>query len=192
MAYSFIALFLFSMAVSTKAFAPPFSTGHERPTQLPTLSATSTDGTSSNRRQVLVQTSASFLLPFLVAASPAHAKPPPIPVDKALEKVRFELNDPEGGVAYMQTCITNQDYNALLEFTKTYDQVLRKGAMGAAKKGLEGDTTTLANAVTFDLIGINRSSRPGQTSQEQAQKYLDELKRDVNAFLALDLKPVEE
>ena len=114
-----------------------------------------------------------------------------MPVDEALALVKYELTNEKGGVAFMQNCIDQKDFAALLEFTKTYDQNLRKTAMGSAKSALEGDTTSLTNSVTFDLIGINRSSRPGQENAAEAQRYLDELKSDVNTFLALKRKEVE-
>jgi hypothetical protein len=63
--------------------------------------------------------------------------------------------------------------------------------MGKAKKLLQdkevkSQATEFANAVTFDLIGINRSSRKGQENVESANKYLQELRDDVNKFLALE------
>ena len=84
-----------------------------------------------------------------------------------------------------------QDWAGLLEFTKTYDQELRKLRMGKAKKLLQSKEikekgTEFCNAVTFDLIGINRSSRSGQESVDSANKYLQELRDDVNKFLALE------
>lgn len=91
----------------------------------------------------------------------------------------------------MQRCIDERDFSGLLEFTKTYDQVLRKGAMGKAKKTLTDSkevATQLSNAVTFDLIGINRSSRPGKENAEDAAKYLQELRDDVQKFLDLETK----
>lgn len=138
---------------------------------------------SATRRAFLLSTAAlSFLKPTLPAAADDAVDP--------FVKVRFELSDPKGGVAYLQECINKEDYESILEFTKTYDQVLRKGGMGKAKKLIEdkevkAQATSLANAVTFDLIGMNRSSRKGQESQVDAQKYLDELKQDVTDFLEL-------
>jgi hypothetical protein len=114
------------------------------------------------------------------------------------EFIKYELNDPAGGVARMQSLIDKSDYVALMEFTKQYDQVLRKQGIGRAKKLLLKEysekATLLSNAVTFDLIGINRSSRKGQENQTQAFKYLDELRQDVNSFLELEsqVKPLDE
>lgn len=118
--------------------------------------------------------------------------------------MRAEATSPQGGVAYLRDQLSNRDFPAVLEFTKTYDGVLRKRLLGRAKKQLELSSnefvsnpqqqkellvlaTNIANAVTFDLIGMNRSSRPGQESAEQAAKYLQELQDDLQRFL--DLEP---
>ena len=91
----------------------------------------------------------------------------------------------------MQGRIDAQDYEGLMDFTKTYDLELRKARMGKAKKLLQSKETKekgteYANAVTFDLIGINRNSRKGQENQEGANKYLQELRDDVQNFLSLE------
>ena len=85
-------------------------------------------------------------------------------VSTTFDKVRYELLDSQGGVTYMQGRIDEKDWVGLLEFTKSYDLELRKLRMGKAKKLLQdkeikAKATEYANAVTFDLIGINRSSR---------------------------------
>jgi len=109
------------------------------------------------------------------------------------DAVRRELNDPAGGVTYMQKCIDENDFEGLVDFTKQYDQVLRKAGMGNAKKmlpmepkELRSKATEAMNAVTFDLIGINRASRPGQESAELASKYLQELREDVQTLLDME------
>ena len=112
----------------------------------------------------------------------------PQEVKAAFDAIRYELENPKGGVQYMQQCIDKGDYAALLEFTKTYDLELRKAKMSQAKKKFKmaGDLPTrLCNNATFDLIGINKSCRKGQEDLKQAQKYLDELKQDVSQFLEL-------
>ena len=91
----------------------------------------------------------------------------------------------------MQERIDNQDFPGLMEFTRTYDLELRKLRMGKAKKLLQSkelkeQATSYANAVTFDLIGINRNSRKGQENAEGANKYLQELRDDVAKFLSLE------
>ncbi len=119
----------------------------------------------------------------------------PLPTREAVTEcfdfIRFELDNPEGGVAYMQARIDQEDLEGLLEFSKTYDLEFRKRRFGAAKKLLQdkevkAKATEYANAVTFDLIGINRSCRKGQESVASANKYLQELRDDVNKFLALE------
>jgi hypothetical protein len=112
-------------------------------------------------------------------------------VIQSFDAIRYELQDSNGGVSYMQSKIDQQDFTALMEFTKTYDLELRKKRMGTAKKLLQDKSiqetaTQYSNAVTFDLIGINRSSRKGQENVESANKYLQELRDDVNKFLTLE------
>jgi len=112
-------------------------------------------------------------------------------VTECFNSVRYELQDFQGGVAYMQGRIDKEDWLGLLEFTRTYDLELRKLRMGKAKKLLQDKeikarATSYANAVTFDLIGINRSSRKGQENVESANKYLQELRDDMIKFLGLE------
>jgi hypothetical protein len=112
-------------------------------------------------------------------------------VQDAFDSIRYELSDSKGGVSYMQSRIDEQDFAGLMEFTKGYDLELRKKRMGGAKKMLQdkdvkSKATEYANAVTFDLIGINRNSRKGQENAENANKYLQELRDDVNKFLNLE------
>ena len=40
--------------------------------------------------------------------------------------------------------------------------------------------------VTFDLIGINRASRPGKENKDEHLRYLQELKVDIQKFLELE------
>ena len=132
----------------------------------------------------------SILLPSLPSFANDEALPTKDLVDRTFDPVRFELEDPNGGVAYMQKKIDERDWEGLMEFTKEYDQVLRKLRMGPAKKLLQSKEfkekgTEFSNAVTFDLIGMNRSSRSGQENQEMANKYLQELRDDVTKFLQL-------
>ena len=137
----------------------------------------------ASSRRVFLDT---IFIGSFVAASPAAFAEDTDPFDA----VRRELQSAEGGIAYMQRCIDQADFTGLMEFTKTYDQVLRKGAIGKAKKTLESKdaATLISNAVTFDLIGINRSSRPGKENAEDAAKYLQELREDVQRFLDLEEK----
>lgn len=119
----------------------------------------------------------------------------PLPTREAVTEcfdfIRFELDNSEGGVAYMQGRIDQEDLEGLLEFSKTYDLEFRKRRFKAAKKLMQdkevkAKATEYANAVTFDLIGINRSCRKGQESAASANKYLQELRDDVSKFLALE------
>jgi hypothetical protein len=193
--FAFACVLLILSSRHTTAFTIPPIPGHG---STPTLAVSTSDAirptttalmahntNSQSRRAVLgtIATSACLLLP----SASAHAKPPPLDPTTARTRLEYELHDPNGGIATLQHAIDQGDFARLLEFTKTYDQVLRKQYMGALKKVVVNGTqaTSLSNAVTFDLIGINRSSRPGQTSVEQAQKYLNELKVDVQAFLDL-------
>eukprot|EP00532_Pseudo-nitzschia_australis_P003920 CAMPEP_0168192106 /NCGR_PEP_ID=MMETSP0139_2-20121125/17869_1 /TAXON_ID=44445 /ORGANISM="Pseudo-nitzschia australis, Strain 10249 10 AB" /LENGTH=222 /DNA_ID=CAMNT_0008115319 /DNA_START=106 /DNA_END=774 /DNA_ORIENTATION=- len=112
-------------------------------------------------------------------------------VVKCFDFIRYELNDPQGGVAYMQERIDNEDFVGLLDFSRSYDLEFRKRRFGGAKKLIQdkevkSKATEYANAVTFDLIGINRSCRKDQESLESANKYLQELRDDTNKFLALE------
>lgn len=140
-------------------------------------------------------TAAGTPAPALAAKQPEDdaVEIDPAAVREAFDAVRREVLSDSGGVAYLQTAVESRDFPALLEFTKTYDQRLRKGAMGRAKKLLASKeakeaATAAANGVTFDLIGINRSARPGQENVETAAKYLQELKDDVQKFLDLEPK----
>lgn len=85
--------------------------------------------------------------------------------------------------------LDRSDYETILNLTKEYDAQLRKGGMGRIKKTMtvlkDGDPTALANSVTFDLIGINKSARKGVENPEQMRRYIAELRADVDEFLAM-------
>ena len=107
------------------------------------------------------------------------------------DAIRYEVSDPKGGVAYLRDRIEARDFAAVLDFTKEYDLVFRKIAMGTAKKRLpkgpvKDRGTELCNAVTFDLIGINRNSRKGQENADEARRYLDELVQDAKGMIELE------
>jgi hypothetical protein len=180
---------------------------------LSSLAPTTTDPILS-RRQVggwsagfLSAALASTTLLYPTAAgAKEEAGPPPtaLEIQKALQPVKNELQGPgaaAGGIPYIQECIDKEDYPALMEFTRNYDLDLRKIAMGKAAKVMAGvyedekekkefsnTATLMKNAVTWDLIGINKASRPGQENKEQAAKYLGELKVDIQTFLELEQK----
>jgi hypothetical protein len=156
----------------------------------------------SDRRNFLKQafgTTCTFGVVLLLPSAPASAKaaaeeaPPPTRelVTNTFAPIKYELLDPDGGVAYMQGRIDEQDWLGLMDFTRTYDLEMRKLRMGRAKRLLQSKElklkgTEFCNAVTFDLIGMNRSSRSGQESVESANKYLEEMRVDINKFLELE------
>jgi len=114
-------------------------------------------------------------------------------VDLSFEAVRSELESSTGGIAYLKSCIDKKDYDAILEFTKTYDLEFRKAKMVKARKMLDDKDLKekalyFSNAVTFDLIGMNKASRKGQENIEEVAKYWEELKKDIDGFLALQPK----
>ncbi|KAG7341605.1 hypothetical protein IV203_023558 [Nitzschia inconspicua] len=202
---SFLAIMgIFLLASGTHAFAPTrfsrsthSSTVHHR-----VLQAKDKDYDDSiNDRRGFLQTiplvlgtmsSVLSVSPNAVLAATEEIElPTRDTVTKSFDSIRYELQDANGGVSYMQSKIDEQDFVGLMEFTKTYDLELRKKRMGLAKKLLQDKeikekATEYANAVTFDLIGINRSSRKGQESVESANKYLQELREDVGKFLSLE------
>ena len=100
-------------------------------------SAFSVPSSKSSRRNFLESSAAAGFV-ALLPSTPAFAATEGLPtrefVTKTFEPVKYELLDPNGGVAYMQGRIDAQDWAGLLEFTKTYDQELRKLRMGKAKK----------------------------------------------------------
>jgi len=162
-----------------------------------------------NRRQVLMQQQSGINMMLLAsslfpshaahAAAAAGAKQQETEPMTTLENVKaafdaleFELHDSQGGIRTMQDYIDGENFTALLEFTKTYDQVLRKKKWGRCKAffgNAEKEVATLqGNAVTFDLIGINRASRSGQESVEKANQYLNELRVDLQNMIDMETK----
>lgn len=160
------------------------------------------DITSNTRRRFMQEVPVIFGLTLAAFSSPAFAKEEAVPVTRELVKttfdqIRYEISDPKGGVAYMQQKIDEQDFEGLIEFTRGYDLEMRKLRMGKAKKLLQTKElkekgTEYANAVTFDLIGMNRNSRKGQENVEGLNKYLQELRDDAAKFLELEKTIVVE
>ena len=125
--------------------------------------------------------------------------------------------DSTGGLDRLQQYIQNEEYDAIMEFTKTYDAKVRKGMIKPTqqlllqyvdaihtgtsstnqehikqeKKYIKERTTTIGNAITFDLIGLNRNARVGQRSNTNLQKYWHELRDDLQEFLTLETKYIE-
>jgi len=136
-------------------------------------------------------------IPIALAATDAT------PLDAAFDAVRYELEDPQGGISYMKKCLDQRDFEALLAFSREYDLELRKIKMKTVAKQLKeilssslsstpeetkqlsATLTQLMNNITFDLIGINRGCRKGQESVDQVDKYIGVLQGDIKSFLAL-------
>lgn len=129
------------------------------------------------------------------AASPATAKDKePVSketVTKSFQAVRDELEASDGGIKTLESLIAKEDFEGVMEFTKGYDLEFRKAKMGKARKFITSKeekekAVALCNAVTFDLIGMNKGSRPGQRDIEQVKKYFGEIQADINSFLELE------
>lgn len=155
---------------------------------------TSSTSLEASRRSFI---SKSVLSITAVAAplQPAWAKEEQVVTQKtvtdAFDAIRFELNDPKGVVSTLSDLIDSGSFEEILQYTKESDAYFRKAKMGRARKlltdkDLKGDAVSKSNAVTFDLIGINRSSRPGKEDREEQLKYLGELKMDIERFLELE------
>lgn len=56
------------------------------------------------------------------------------------------------------------------------------------KKYINERTATLGNSITFDLIGLDRNARPGQISNPNCQRYIQELQQDLQQFILLEQK----
>lgn len=151
-------------------------------------------------RRSLFQKAISVLLSSslggaLMGSSPANAKEK-VPVTKdaisaSFQAVRDELEAPDGGMKSLEVLIGTEDFSGIMEFTKGYDLEFRKAKMGKARKFLTSKedkdrAVALCNAVTFDLIGMNKGSREGQQDINKVKKYYEELKTDVYSFLELE------
>eukprot|EP00581_Thalassiosira_minuscula_P033611 CAMPEP_0184475636 /NCGR_PEP_ID=MMETSP0740-20130409/146665_1 /TAXON_ID=385413 /ORGANISM="Thalassiosira miniscula, Strain CCMP1093" /LENGTH=171 /DNA_ID=CAMNT_0026853155 /DNA_START=579 /DNA_END=1097 /DNA_ORIENTATION=- len=147
---------------------------------------------SSLRTLLLLAPTTTSLLPL-----PANAKAkedPPITrqlVTTTFSEIRSELTSPTGLVSTLADLISARNYDEILQYTKESDAYFRKGKLGRARKlltdkDLKGEAIGMSNAVTFDLIGINRASRPGKENAEEQNRYLEELKKDVERFLELE------
>lgn len=154
----------------------------------------------------------TVLNPVESAVAKEEVLPPATAADiqKALQPIRDEFKSPDGGIPYIQKLIETEDYKTLMAFTPQFDLAMRKLNMGKAakvmgsvfateaekeqKKAFATTATLAKNDVTFDLIGINRASRPGQQDKEKAFKYLQELKDDMQKFMDLEktLVPAKE
>jgi hypothetical protein len=179
---------IFAIGMLTFASVSAFTTG--RPATPP--SATQLHMTSSRRNFFQTATVFGMAAATTIAAPPAFAKMPTEPLTEenkkaAFDDLRFELNDPKGGVSIMQSRIDDLDFVGLMEITKNYDLNVRKLKIGRCKAYLSKPesaiATMTANAITFDLIGINRSARAGQENQSECNRYLNELRTDLQAVI---------
>ena len=95
----------------------------------------------------------------------------------------------------MQQKIAAKDYGELREFTKQWDLDFRKAVLGKARKampkGPDRDRAVLvANAVTFDLIGINMAIRNiGNEDDAEARRWFDTLVDDIRDFSSCRTRP---
>ncbi|KAL7437143.1 hypothetical protein ACHAXM_005557 [Skeletonema potamos] len=115
----------------------------------------------------------------------------PETVKEAFDAIRTELTSSNGVVATLSNLIDNGSFEEILQYTKESDAYFRKAKLGRARKlltdkDLKGESVLMSNAVTFDLIGINRASRPGKESRDDQLRYLEELKKDIEKFLELE------
>jgi len=156
-------------------------------------------GDEISRRGVMKQAATIFLISSganLSLSSPANAKEK-VPVTReaisqAFLAVRYELESPEGGIKNLEELVAKEDFEEIMEFTKYYDLEFRKARMVKARKlaltskELKDRAVSNCNAVTFDLIGMNKASRPGQHDMNEVRKYFGELKVDVASFLEME------
>mmetsp|Transcript_27311 Transcript_27311/g.33762 ORF Transcript_27311/g.33762 Transcript_27311/m.33762 type:complete len:217 (+) Transcript_27311:207-857(+) len=151
---------------------------------------------SNMSRRSMIQKYGSLLIFSSVAStsSAVHAKEvEPIAlstVRDSFQAVRDELA-PGGGISRLALLVDEVDYENIMEFTQTYDFEFRKAKMGKARKFLTSKedkerAVSLCNAVTFDLIGMNKGCRPNQRNIDQVKTYLKELKVDIQSFLELE------
>lgn len=153
------------------------------------------DAGEESRRSALGKVLSSGAAALAAGVQPAAAKEKeaitPENVKAAFDAVRYELEDAAGGVQLIESKINAEDYEAVMDLTQNYDGYMRKARVGRARKlltdkKLKDDAQMMSNAITFDLIGINRASRPGQQNKDEALRYLGELKADVQKFLELE------
>jgi hypothetical protein len=85
----------------------------------------------ARRRDILQSMPMAILVSYVttpsssLAAEDVEALPTQATVTECFDAIRYELKDQNGGVAYMQGRIDQEDFVGLLEFTKTYDLELR-------------------------------------------------------------------
>lgn len=112
-------------------------------------------------------------------------------VTEAFDAVRHGLTDSKGVVSTLSNLIDDGSFEDIILYTRESDAYFRRAKMGRARKlltdkDLKGEALLMNNAVTFDLIGINRASRPGKENRDEQLRYLGELKNDIKKFLELE------
>ena len=195
-------LILVSSQLSS-GFVAPYSSSTNRGIYVASSSTQvkSTQLLATTRRNFLEQSTSiaigTSILSSLAIPLPAYAKeaPPPITqeaVTEAFDAIRYELTNPSGVVGTLTNLINDgNSYEEVMQYTKESDAYFRRAKIGKARKLLtdkeiKSGSIQLSNAVTFDLIGINRASRPGQEDKDVQLKYLDDLKKDIEQFLELE------
>jgi len=192
---SLISILLVLAPALSIAFAVPKSSG--------ALFASSKSQSVRSRHLSATNSRRSFIEQFAIVAGtvvipplPSHAKESAPPVTRQLvtetfDAIRTELSSPTGVVSTLKSLIDKGSFEDILEYTKESDAYFRRAKLGKARKlltdkELKGESVLMSNAVTWDLIGINRASRPGKEDREEQLKYLEELKSDVAKFLELE------
>lgn len=150
---------------------------------------------ATNSRRSFIEQFAIVAGTVVIPPLPSHAKDS-APVTRQLvtdtfDAIRIELSSPTGVVSTLKSLIDKGSFEDILEYTKESDAYFRKAKLGKARKlltdkELKGESVLMSNAVTWDLIGINRASRPGKEDREEQLRYLEELKSDVAKFLELE------
>lgn len=160
------------------------------------MSSSPNQSTIVDRRDVMSQMKSLLILSsVLTSANVAEAKDKKdlepvsiVTVRQSFDAVRQGLSS---GYLDLGILVENEDYEQIMEFTQNYDMEFRKAKMGKARKFVtskaEKDKAVLiCNAVTFDLIGMNKGSRVGQRDINQVKKYYEEMKIDIQRFLDLE------
>ena len=180
------------------AFIAPSSSSSSAASISQTSSHHPATALQATRRNFLTQSIATSTTAALILTSsqqPAFAKETievtPELVTESFAAIRNELTSPNGVVSTLSNLIDNGSFEDILQYTKESDAYFRKAKLGKARKlltdkDLKGEAVLMSNAVTFDLIGINRASRPGKESREDQLRYLEELKKDIEKFLELE------
>lgn len=200
---AFVCVSLISLAVSTSAFVTSNNSfihlkspkrGHQQLNLK--IDSASHDSLLLGRRDIIKKAGSLLIFSQVLsslnvqAAQAKDKEPISLSVVKdSFQAVRDELNS--GGVPSLAVLVENEDYDQIMEFTKGYDLEFRKAKMGKARKFLTSKedkekAVLLCNAVTFDLIGMNKGSRVGQRDIVQVKKYYTELIADIQAFLELE------